>query len=290
MASSRSKEASLALLHGVFRPLSELAHILGLSVAEAEIALRYEFVRGALRRLSAERNRRVTFSDVAVVTGLHRRLVTQLLAMREPRSRRARPSVHRAARVLAAWYDDRDYRNADGRPRDLPIEGTNGFAELVRRYAGDVPTNSVLDELVRRGAVRQIKAGEWHVLGRAAGAADIDPVILDRATDQIVQLLRALVHNFSSTDPADQMFISDVEIPALSSSELPIARRDARASLEPALDSILRSRPKRYAKRGRARTHSASLKAMVCVSTATEQAPDPDKQPKQHRVRTQRGV
>ena len=275
-----SKTASVAFVHGILRPLSELAHILGLSVAEVELALRYEFVRGALRRLTTERQRRVTFSDVAVVTGLHRRLVTQLLAHPRPRSQRSRPSVHRAARVLAAWSEERDYRGTDGRPKLLTMDGPHGFAELVRRYGGDVPPTAVLDALVRQGAVRVMKSGQLQWRGKAA--ASIDPEVLERGAEQVAQLLRALTHNLSSRDPGDQMYISDVRLDSIPGAELPLARRDARAALEPALDGLLRSAPKRIRRRAATSAASASLRALVCISTAAEAPTDPDKQPRRH--------
>jgi hypothetical protein len=42
-----------------------------------------------------------------------------------------------------------------GQPRDLPFDGPLSFAELVRRYSGDLPARAVLDELLRVGIVAE---------------------------------------------------------------------------------------------------------------------------------------
>ena len=283
MTTSRSKESNLALVHEILAPLCELAAILGLSVAETEEALRYQFVRSALRRLSLERDRRVTFSDVSVITGLDRKQVTRLLARREPEFDGARASAHRAARVLSAWFEDVDYRRADGRPRDLAMDGPFGFGALVSRYAGDVPPRSVLDELLLREAVRVTAKKEIRALKKSATASRLDGAALERAGKQTAQLLRALAHNFSSADPGEQMFIRDIEVTDLAAEDLAIAQRDARSFLEPALDTVMHVKRRRYS-RPKARSGKAgTLSVIVCISTAQLRSPHPDKQPQQHR-------
>lgn len=278
-----NKQARLAFLHEVLAPLSEVAAILGLSVAETEQALRYQFVRGALRRLTRERERRVTFSDVSVITGLDRKQVTRLLEQREPRFDSEQQAAHRAERVLSAWYEDVDYRKPDGKPRDLSMDGPLGFPALVSRYAGDVPPKAVLDELVLREAAKLLPTGEVRALKRSLGTSRLDPEALERAGRQIAQLLRALAHNLAVPDTGDQMFIRDIEVSGISPDDLAIARRDARSFLEPALDTVMHSKRRRYSRAANAKQHQGTLSAIVCITTATPNEPGPDQRPQQHR-------
>lgn len=70
----------------------------------------------------------------------------------------------RAARVIAGWLRDRDFSDAMGNPRSLPLQadaksGGPSFAELARRFSGDVPFRTLLDELTRVGVVEQLGDG-----------------------------------------------------------------------------------------------------------------------------------
>lgn len=40
------------------------------------------------------------------------------------------------------------------------------FSELVKRYSGDIPVRAVLDELLRVGAVKQLRDGRICLLSR----------------------------------------------------------------------------------------------------------------------------
>lgn len=87
---------------------------------------------------------------------------------------------NRAARVLTGWVRDADFADASGNPRELAISAVGAinactFAELARRYSGDIPCRAVLDELIRVGAVEKTPTGAVRIKLRAnipQGAAD----------------------------------------------------------------------------------------------------------------------
>ena len=116
-----------------------------------ELAAR-AFVRAACKA-STLRNGRINQSRVAVLTGLSRVEVRNL--MRGPRS--AKPRFQpRTRRVIDGWISDPRYTVRAGAPRSLPINGsTLSFAALVRKYAGDVPHHAVLEELRRLKLVKE---------------------------------------------------------------------------------------------------------------------------------------
>lgn len=127
------------------------------------------------------------------------------------------PEHHnRAGRVLAAWARERDFIDAQGRPRRLPLQaGEASFAELVRRFSGDMPARAVLDELERVGAARRTEDGEVEYvrpmfIGRR-GAADK----LELLGTDVADLITTIDHNVQhgDTDPRFQRKVMYRDMP-----------------------------------------------------------------------------
>lgn len=108
-----------------------------------------------------------TISRISILTGLTRKEVQRLL--KEPAE--AEPGMaeeyNRAARVMTGWVRDPDFGDGKGHPIPLKLEGKRAsFAALVKRYSGDMPVKAVLDELLRVGAVKQLRDGRIGLLAR----------------------------------------------------------------------------------------------------------------------------
>jgi hypothetical protein len=93
-------------------------------------------------------------SRVALLSGLTRKEVQRLLELDRTSDTEVGERYNRAARVVAGWVRDADFSDSKGNPRDLLISGgapagAATFADLVRRYSGDIPFRAVLDELLR---------------------------------------------------------------------------------------------------------------------------------------------
>lgn len=100
--------------------------------------------------------RKPTKSRVAVITGLSRKEVDRLLKLPEPAEQEEQKRWHRATRVLSGWSQDADFQNRSGKPLQIPPEGDEiSFQTLVERYSGGTTLRSVLDEVLRVGAVSQ---------------------------------------------------------------------------------------------------------------------------------------
>lgn len=98
--------------------------------------------------------RKLTYSRVAVVTGLSRKEVQRLAALREANELAVKSSPNRALRVVNGWLGDDDFLDDNDTPRTLPLQGETGsFAALVARYSGDITAGAVLDELKAMGLV-----------------------------------------------------------------------------------------------------------------------------------------
>jgi hypothetical protein len=145
-----------ALAQAVLRILHALARLLlrhGMPLRTFVELAKRAFVNVALREFTIP-GRRPSVSRAALLTGLTRKEVQRLVDAPEEISADSYASHSRAARVVAGWVRDPDFHTADREPRELEFEaGSGSFAELVRRYGGDVPPRAMLDELMRVGAV-----------------------------------------------------------------------------------------------------------------------------------------
>lgn len=108
--------------------------------------------------------RKPSKSRVSVLTGLSR---VEVARQRERGIEDTDDGArwHRAGRVLSAWATEEAYRGDDGRPRTLSVMGdAPSFEDLVVRHSGGATVRSVLDEMVRVGAVRHEADGRVSLL------------------------------------------------------------------------------------------------------------------------------
>lgn len=142
-----------AIRHALAKLLTPLVRLLlrnGVAFAEFAEVARKVYVDVAASDFSVP-GRKQTHSRIAVLTGIHRREVTRLREIEqgdEPPTRKR----NRAARVISGWMNDPDFCD-NGKPKPLGV--VDEFADLVRRHGGDIPPRSVLDEMLRVGAVER---------------------------------------------------------------------------------------------------------------------------------------
>ena len=156
-----------------------------------------------------------SISRAAILTGLTRKDVNLLLA--EPSSRADRATAHynRAARVLTAWVREPRFAGPGESPQPLPIDGPDGFGELVRLHGGDVPTRAVLDELQRVGAVQVLADGRVALRQRAYVPQDSMVQKLGILGTDVGELIETITHNIEhgATDARYQRKVMHVGIP-----------------------------------------------------------------------------
>src|SRR6185437_15272804 len=111
-----------------------------------------------------------TVSRIAILTGLTRKDVQRLLkllATSQSMTSVSAEEYHRGSRVITGWLRDPKYGDGRGHPRPLAMEGGGAsFSALVHSYSGDMPVRAVLDELLRVGAVKQLKDGRICLISR----------------------------------------------------------------------------------------------------------------------------
>jgi len=134
------------------RTFAELAKVAYVEVASAEFGIA---------------GKKQTVSRIAILSGLTRKEVQRLLAQTPDTDSVVEEEYHRASRVITGWVRDPDFGDGKGHPHPLRMEGKRAsFKELVKRYSGDIPVRAMLDELLRVGAVKQLKDGRICLLSR----------------------------------------------------------------------------------------------------------------------------
>ena len=208
----------------LLRPLARILLRNGLPVATLVEHAKQAYVDIAVSEFSVP-GRKPSISRVSVITGLTRKEVSRLMKSGDAPSAPVE-RYHRAARVLTAWVREDDFRDADGEPQALPVEGAGGFAELVRRHGGDVPHRAVLDELVRVGAVERGDDGRLRLLTRAyvPRTGEQDKLVI--LGSDVADLMESIDHNLTHA-PEEAFFQRKVAYDNLVSSCLPELRADA---------------------------------------------------------------
>ena len=235
-----SRSAETALDRAVVTLLRALVRVLlkqGVAYGQfAELAKR-AYVETAQRDFSVP-GRKPSISRVAVLTGLTRKEAARLSKEGgEITENSVRRSTNRAARVVSAWVGTQEYQNSRGGPASLPLESSSeaSFWSLVVNHGGDVPARAVLDELLRVGAVRQLKDGRLKLIHRAyIPAADVVAKLDFLGTD-VADLVASIANNLDP-DSDTQYFQRKIAYDNLPASYLPRLRKllakDGQALLE----------------------------------------------------------
>ena len=141
-----------------------------------------------------------THSHAAVVTGLTRQEMSRVMENGD-----ALPvpldggDLHRLFRILTAWRTDPDYLDEDGKPVDLPLNGSvRSFHALCRNFRRDTPTRPLADALVRNGNAEWVESGDPDERGKTLRY--LHPVVTAEITSEmgmaiITQLCSDYLHS-----------------------------------------------------------------------------------------------
>jgi hypothetical protein len=210
------RQALQAALAQLLRPLARLMLRHALPYAAFDAVARKVFAEVAFDEFRIP-GKKPSISRASILTGLTRKDVQRLLdddddaALRDASGER----YNRAARVLTGWVRDAEFQDGRGRPLAIAIDGPGGFAQLVRRHSGDMPSRAVLDELLRTGAVRELADGRIALAERAyvpKGSTLDKLAILGRDT---ADLLATIDHNLQhgEVDPRFQRKVMYRRVP-----------------------------------------------------------------------------
>ncbi len=193
------QSATNTMMKKVLRPLVRLLLRSGVAYADFSAVARQVFVEVASEDFGLP-GRKQSVSRISVLTGVNRKEVKRLLDEPDEVENETKNN-NRAARVVSGWIRDADFNNSKGKPRVLSWSDSErefSFEELVKRYSGDMTARSILDELVRVGAVSlDKKKGRVKLLSNGYVPAASNEELLRLSGDSLNDLLNTIDHNLS---------------------------------------------------------------------------------------------
>ncbi len=152
----------------------------------------------------ARSGKRPTVSGVAALTGLSRKEVKRLNDTDTDALGAAAQRRSRAIRVISGWTNDPEF-NSNSEPARLPLEGNEiSFAELVKRYSGDVTPVAMLSLLQQSGNV--LVDNGYATLEKKAFIPMETPLdLLNILGTDASELIETIGHNMMAA-PADRLF------------------------------------------------------------------------------------
>lgn len=204
-----------AVRSAILRLLQPLVRVLlrhGMAYGTFAELARKAYVEEGFSQIS-DGGRRATISNVSALTGLTRKETKRLRELDIHNRHDSEQRYNRAIRVVSGWLADPRFHDSKGEPAELPLEGENSFATLVKDYSGDIPPAAMLGVLetshtVSRDGDRvrlqeraympsQTPVERIHILGRDPG-----------------ELISTISHNLGAEKPA-RVFQRKVSNPAI---------------------------------------------------------------------------
>ena len=182
------------------RPLIHILIRCGVTWREFADLAKSTYVEVASQRFG-KRGRLTNVSRTSVLTGLSRREVRRQRELLQATPAGPAGYVTKACLVLSAWHLDPEFTDASGQPLPLGIEGERAsFAALVQRCAGsDVPTTTLLKELIEAAAVRTRPDGQLEVLARNYIPHPIDEQLIRLWGSAITDVATTTGHNLAKS-------------------------------------------------------------------------------------------
>ena len=184
-------------LRKILRPLVRMLLRNGVAYADFTTLVRQTFVDVAGEDFDLP-GRKQSVSRISVLTGINRKEVKRLLET--PHDAQSTTENNRAARVISGWMRDNTFHNDTGTPSSLSWGNTaalNGFEALVKKYSGDMPARSVLDELIRVGAVEMKKDNQVCLTSTGYVPTASNEELLRLSGEGVTDLLNTIDHNLS---------------------------------------------------------------------------------------------
>lgn len=197
MAKSETKAASkLDLLQLLMRPIVRFALRRSLSFQDFLRVAKASFVEVAEQEIKRS-TAIVNVSRISVMTGLHRKDVTQIFREHQPVTHLSQSIF---ARVLGQWEQDKRFTTQDGLPKMLSFQGEKSdFFKLVSSVSKHINPFTVLFELERIGAVKKTPEGLKFMRPTAGVSAD-EHKVHDLVSRDIDSLINAMTENLYGSD------------------------------------------------------------------------------------------
>ena len=194
-AMSETKSQIHTALSRILKPLIRILLRFGFSYREFDVLAKQLFVEVCYRDFTLK-NKKMTASRAAVLTGLDRKEIVRLQKNETALEALAPRPINRAARVIGGWLQDKAYLGEDGKPRKIPLKGERGsFDSLVRKYGGDITVAPILDELIRIKAVSLGENDSLELLAEGYMPLSDDIRLLEIMGDSASDLFNTIAYN-----------------------------------------------------------------------------------------------
>lgn len=140
-------------VQALLRPLVRILLRNGIAYGSLAELAKKTYVDVAFEDFAPEAKKQ-TLSRVSALTGLTRKETKRLHEMEHGDPDASQQRYNRAIRVISGWLNDAEFHDARGQPIPLPVDGERGsFAALVKKYSGDMTTQSMLTVLTTAASV-----------------------------------------------------------------------------------------------------------------------------------------
>ena len=153
MSSKDRASVLVQLIRLLLKPVARFSIRHSLGVRDILEASKASLIEAAIEELERQK-KRVTISQIATLTGIHRKDVYRIYT----HGRTASTSSSISTRVIGQWLEDSRFTTASGKPRVLTCETEDSeFNTLVYSLSTDVHPANVLFQLERFGLVKRSK-------------------------------------------------------------------------------------------------------------------------------------
>lgn len=235
METSFNKAFSAAILR-LLRPLIRVLLRNGISYGSFADLAKWVFVDVATKEFGVP-GRKQSDSRVSTITGLTRKEVARVKGIETPSDAAEESQYNRASRVISGWLRDRSFADRDGSPAPLPFAGDTSFSKLVKTYSGDMTARSILDELLRVGAVECDQNGDIRLLVSGYVPKGSDAAKLHILGTDVALLIGTIDHNLHEIN-AQPRFQRKVAYDNLPAEALPKLRELTRERSQAILEEV----------------------------------------------------
>lgn len=203
---STPKETALSACRQLMEPIIGILLRNGITHKDLAALCKQIYVQVASQEFGI-RGRQTNLSRVAMLTGIDRKEAARIKESLEHnhQSQATQHQQDRLTRVLSGWHQDPDFIDQAALPLAIAVEGDiPSFAQLARRYGGDMPASALLKELKLNGIVEEDASGQLRPLKRYFVPAQSDPGALLRAGSVFNDLGSTLQHNLYKANSGKQ--------------------------------------------------------------------------------------
>ncbi|MDH5327019.1 MAG: DUF6502 family protein [Gammaproteobacteria bacterium] len=152
---SEIKSTILQAAAKMLRPLVRVLLKYQISYGEFASLLRRTYIEVADQDFAIP-NRKSTYSKVAVMTGIDRKMVQEILNSKKDTFELSSKPINKGLSVVKTWTTVAKYLDKKKRPIDLPLRGPKSFETLAEEACADITPRALLDELIRVGVVERM--------------------------------------------------------------------------------------------------------------------------------------